>query len=175
MSCVCGMLYCFKFSFLSYALFLLTPHPVIPNPFTHPPPRYVSPNDTLAWSFINITLAADSVGPYSNALTNTVIHAVTLKGTPHDSTRAKVTFVLEAAAPVVLNTSSLALSGGRLSSLTGTHPSSHCHFVTHCSVLRSLSCPIHHSLLPPHLFIPAHTQVDVATGWSPCCQMDMGP
>ena len=34
--------------------------------------------------------------------------------------------------------------------------SSHCHVVTHCSVLRSLSCPLHHSLLPPHLFIPTH-------------------
>jgi hypothetical protein len=33
-------------------------------------------------------------------------------------------------------------------------PSSHCRVVTHCSVSHSLSCPIHHSLLPPHLFIP---------------------
>jgi hypothetical protein len=32
--------------------------------------------------------------------------------------------------------------------------SSHCHDVTHCSVSRSLSCPIHHSILAPHLFIP---------------------
>jgi hypothetical protein len=29
--------------------------------------------------------------------------------------------------------------------------------VTHCSVSRSLSCPMHHSLLTPHLFIPTHT------------------
>jgi hypothetical protein len=35
-----------------------------------------------------------------------------------------------------------------------THSPSHCHVVTYCSVLRSLSCPIHHSLLNPHLFTP---------------------
>jgi hypothetical protein len=34
-----------------------------------------------------------------------------------------------------------------------TPPSSHCHVVTHCCVLHSLSCPIHHSLLPSHLSI----------------------
>jgi hypothetical protein len=37
---------------------------------------------------------------------------------------------------------------------TPTPPSSHCHVVTHCSGSHSLSCPLHHSLLTPHLFIP---------------------
>ena len=32
-----------------------------------------------------------------------------------------------------------------------TPPSSH---VIHCSMKHSLSCPVDHSLLPPHLFIP---------------------
>jgi hypothetical protein len=35
-----------------------------------------------------------------------------------------------------------------------TPPFAHYHVVTCCSVLRSLSCPIHPSLLPPHQFIP---------------------
>jgi hypothetical protein len=38
-----------------------------------------------------------------------------------------------------------------------TTPFSPCHGVTHCSVSPSLSCPLHHSLLIPHLFIPTHT------------------
>jgi hypothetical protein len=35
-----------------------------------------------------------------------------------------------------------------------TPPSSHCHVVTSCGVLHSLSSPLHPSLLPIHLFIP---------------------
>jgi hypothetical protein len=38
-----------------------------------------------------------------------------------------------------------------------TPPCSHCHVVRCCSVSRSLSCPLHHSLLTSHLFIPTHT------------------
>jgi hypothetical protein len=35
---------------------------------------------------------------------------------------------------------------------------SHCHVVICCSMKHSLSCPLHHSLLPPHPFIPTpHT------------------
>jgi hypothetical protein len=37
-----------------------------------------------------------------------------------------------------------------------TPPSFHCYVVAHCSVSRSLSCRIHHSLLPSHPFIPTH-------------------
>jgi hypothetical protein len=37
-----------------------------------------------------------------------------------------------------------------------THRDYHCHFVTCCNVSNSLACPIPHSLLPPHLFIPTH-------------------
>jgi hypothetical protein len=44
--------------------------------------------------------------------------------------------------------------------LPTTPPPSHCHVVTRCSVLRSLSCPIHHLLLTPHLFIPTLTSGD---------------
>jgi hypothetical protein len=40
--------------------------------------------------------------------------------------------------------------------LSPTPPSYHCHVVTHCSILRCLSYPLHHSLLPIHLFIPPH-------------------
>jgi hypothetical protein len=45
--------------------------------------------------------------------------------------------------------------------------SSHCHVVTHCSVLRSLSCPIHHSLLPPHLCIPTQFHTPQTEGGAP--------
>jgi hypothetical protein len=36
-------------------------------------------------------------------------------------------------------------------------PSLHGHVVTHCSVLRSLSCPLHPYLITSHLFIPTYT------------------
>jgi hypothetical protein len=44
-----------------------------------------------------------------------------------------------------------------------------CH-VTHWSVWRSLSCPVHHSLLPPHLFIPTHRCKPISI-WTPWWRM----
>jgi hypothetical protein len=39
--------------------------------------------------------------------------------------------------------------------------SSPCHIVPRCSFLCSLSCPVHHSLLTPPLFIPEYTSHDI--------------